>query len=124
MTATPGARTPGERPRTEESVEAVGVDASATGTTDLGSVVADEAEVQEVTVASADQDFDFNVTMEGADVFSAEQSLSTASETFTPDQNARVGGSETVEFTFDVSSASANGSATADVSIRVAHRHE
>jgi|APHM01.1.fsa_nt_gi hypothetical protein len=124
MSSTPGSRTPGEQPTTEQTVGEVNVDVGSTGTTDLGGVIADEATAREVRVESSDQDFDFNVEAEGADLFGSEQSPSSAEQSFSPDQNARTAGSYAVQYALDVSSASANGSATATVQVLVEYRHD
>lgn len=121
MSATPNARTPGEHPKTTETVTVENVDVSSTGVTEIGSVVTDQAEVKEVRINTTDQDFDFNVAAEGTDVFSSEQSPSSAEESFVPDQNARVGGTGAVELNFDVSNNSAAGSPQTDVAVVVTY---
>lgn len=123
MSSTPGSRTPGEAPRTEQSLEATGVALDAMGTTDIGSVVAEEAEVEEVYVVSTAQDFDFNIEFNGNDVFGSEQSPDNAEESFTPDQNTRAAGTGDATVTIDVSGAGTGG-ATATVIVLVEYRND
>lgn len=122
MSATPGPSTPGETATSDEQVHATAVAIDSTGTTDIGSLVTDQATIKEVYVDSTQQDFDFNVEANGNDIFGSEQSPSAAEESFQPDQNQRVGGTDDLELAFAVSSASATGSATADVTVVVEYQ--
>lgn len=66
--------------------------------------------VEEVTAEQTNNaDADFNVELDGSDVFSGEQSVSAAdtAETLTPDQNRHAAG-DTPDLAVDVSSAAAN----------------
>lgn len=123
MSAIPGSLTPGEGSKATDTITEMNVAIDSTGTTTLGGVVADEAEVKEVYVISTAQDFDFNVEFAGSDVFANEQSPGSGSEGFTPDQNASVGGTDAAQAVIDVSSASASGGATADVHVVTEYRH-
>lgn len=113
---------PGGQPANTEQVEARGVAIDSTGTTDIGTIVSDEAEIKEIRVESTAQDFDFNVEHNGNDTFGGEQSPTAAEETFVPDQNTRSGGVGDATFVLDVSSASASGGATADVQVVTEYR--
>lgn len=123
MSATPGNRTPGEAEAATDTITEQDVAIDATGTTTLGGVVGDEIVVKEVYVISTAQDFDFNVEVSGSDVFANEQSPSSGSEGFTPDQNARVAGTDAAQVALDVSGASASGGATADVHVVTEYHH-
>jgi len=115
--------TPGGRPPQTQTVEGRDIAIDAAGATDIGAVVAGEAEVKEVRVLSDQQDLDFNIELNGNDTFANEQSPAAAEESFVPDQNTRVGGVGDAELVFDVSSASATAGATATVLVVTEYRH-
>lgn len=123
MNSTPGSRTPGERPRSTQTVEALNVAIDATGQTELGTLIADESVVREVRVDSSAQDFDFNITHNGNNLFANEQSPTNAQEDFTPNQNRRDAGQDDAELAVDISAASGTTGATADIQVLVDTRH-
>ena len=103
----------------DESVEQTGIAVDSTGQTNIGTVGGDRTTVYEVTVTPDAADFDFNVTVDGETVFENAQSPDAAAEeSFDPDGDGefvvKAGDGDVV---FDVSSASATGGATADVSV-------
>jgi hypothetical protein len=79
------------------------------------------SEVKEVVVSSTAQDFDFNVTHNGEDVFSSDRSPSSADEAFLPDQNQISGAEDYANITITISDASEAAAGTADVAVRVQH---
>lgn len=107
--------TPGDASATTQTLSASGVAIDSAGTNTVGVAVGDEAELKEVRVNSDAQDFDFNVEMDGNDTFGSEQSPSSGSESFVPDQNRRVAGTGDATVNFAVSGASGSGGATATV---------
>lgn len=118
----PGRKQPGSSYDATETVGASAAAIDGVATIDLGVVAGKDVTVEEVRVEATAADFDFNIEANGNDVFSAEQSPSgTSEEVFRPDQNARAGGDEAVDFEFDVSSASGTGSATASVAVVVTY---
>lgn len=118
---TPGQEIPDESPEIEETVSAVGVATDATGTTTVGTPDGRDGRVRTVTVDATSTDFSFNVLADGVSLFSAAQTpSSTDPETFEVPVEAGeyAGQSPTVEF--QVTSASAQGGASADVDATVA----
>lgn len=113
----PGRRTPGDGEPSAPAETGVAVDA--TGTTTLGTVEGDRDQVQVVTVNGTAADFDFQVTVGDTAVFDTAQSPgSTNEETFQPD-TATFTAAEDEDVVFEVTSASATGGATADVTVDV-----
>lgn len=111
-------------PTPEESGEAYsrqtynlnGFDVSATGTSRIGRVMADEVEVVAVRVDGG-TGFDINVELAGGDVFSSEQTVSNdPSNRLTPDQNDALSDSDDYTLEVDVSSA---GTGTANIAVEV-----
>jgi hypothetical protein len=121
MSELPSHVIPGAEPVQQSTVSARDVDISSTGATDLDFLVADVSEVKEVVVSSTAQDFDFNVTHNGEDVFSSDRSPSSADEVFLPDQNQISGAEDYANITVAVSDAANLASQTADVAVRVQH---
>jgi hypothetical protein len=104
---------------------ATGVAADSTGVTHVSFVGAhlygSSATVEQVIAEqSGAADADFNVELDGNDVFSNEQSLDAADtpEELTPDQNKNAAGSP-LELAVDVSSASGTADSTLDVTVVV-----
>lgn len=95
------------------------VDVSSGGTTRIGAIIASEARVTEVRTDSSNQDYDFNVELDGSDVFSAEQSPSNAEESFSPDQNTTVGGAGSTEVQVDISD---TGTGSGDFAVQLEYR--
>jgi len=117
---TPGVSVPGESERLPNPVVETGVAVDATGTTTTDTGLDDDAEVEAVIVTSTAQDFDFNVSLGGNDLFATEQSPSAAVEKFSPEQNVEAGAG-LPSLDIDVSAASASGGATADVTVVLSH---
>jgi hypothetical protein len=118
----PSLDTPGRELSGEDAtvvVESTGVAVGSTGTTTLGDVGGDRTTLYAVVVNPTDADFNFQINTDGDTAFTSAQSPGgTNEETFVPDGTAAVvyGASDsTVEF--EVTSASSNGSATADVTV-------
>lgn len=122
MSSTPGPRTPGSAESDSDTVDAAGVAVDATGTTRLGGAVPDDrtGTVTKVVVDSSVADFDFNILVNGTQVFSAAQSLSAAgTEVFIPDAAAKRANGDVLDLEVDVTAASATTGATATVSVEV-----
>jgi hypothetical protein len=100
-----------------DSVSTVNIDISGTGQEVIGRLVAADSEVLFVNVASTDQDFEFNVTHNGSDVFASEKSPTVPAESFVPEQNTMSGAGDSVELIVDISSAS--GATTPEASFDV-----
>lgn len=131
----PGRTRPGTRTRAQPSpdlstpggtdqpsVSATGVAVDATGTTAVGTVEGDRVKVFAVTVDPTAADFDFNLNVDGEPVFAADQSPAAAeAETFeTEDEAAITYLAVGTDIVFEVTSASATGGATADVTVDTA----
>jgi len=121
MSELPSHVIPGAEPVQQSTVSARDVDISSTGATDLDFLVADVSEVKEVVVSSTDQDFDFNITHNGEDVFSSDRSPSSGDEVFLPDQNQISGAEDYANITFTIPGGGAASAGTADVAVRVQH---
>lgn len=122
MSTQPGRKTPAGEGAQTETVGASAAAIDSVATVDLGVVAGKDVTVKEVRVEATASDFDFNIEVDGSDIFGSEQSPSgTSEEVFTPDQNSRVGGDAAVDIEFDVSNNSATGSATASVAVVVSY---
>lgn len=117
---TPGPEQPDPSHITTETVEQTGVAIDSTGSTTIGSPSTIGGDVIVVEVNADQADFDFNIELDGTDIFNSEQSpTGTTLERFYPDpQLAEFDGTDpTLEI--DVSDASSTGAATADVTVDV-----
>jgi len=121
MSELPSHVIPGAEPIQQSTVSARDVDITSSGATALDFLVADVSEVKEVVVSSTDQEFDFNVTHNGEDVFSSDRSPSSADEVFLPDQNQISGAEDYANITFTIPGGGAEDNGTADVAVRVQH---
>lgn len=121
---TPDLSTPGGDGSRTVSTDDVEIDS--TGTTSVGSVDADRVEVYEVAVTPEESDFDFNVNVDGEPVFRSDQSPDAAEEErFFPDDEERftyLSGDTDIEF--EVTSASGEADATADVDVKAVTESE
>jgi hypothetical protein len=123
MSSTPGARMPSESSTKQVQVlEAEESGPDSTGTTEVGGLTARDATITEVRVDGDVSDYDFNVNFNGNAVFSSNQSpAGTDEESFVPDSaNKRVGGSDTAQVTFEITSAGSAG--TVQVLVEVEHQ--
>lgn len=113
---TSGSQTPGSA--SPQSAEAT-VAADATGVEQLGDLDGDRVVIRSVVVDSTDEDYDFQVTLDGSDVFAGAQSPTAAGvQTFTPNSaNAASIGTDGHALTFEVTAASASAGASADVTV-------
>lgn len=120
-TRTPGSSTPGPDNTAVETVELSGAAIDSTGVTSFQELAGGRARVVSVRIDPTAADVSFNVNLDGGAVFTAPQSPSAASpETFKPDDaEADSGAVSLVDLGFEVTSASATGGATADVSVDV-----
>jgi len=130
---TAGARTPGKSlPDNAFGATNVqsggGVAVDATGTTALGTTDEIEGVAELVTVIPTAADFEFNINVDGVAVFPTPQSPSAAAkETFeipSEADGAFFRGDVGVDIVFEVTSASATGGATADVSVSAESEEE
>lgn len=114
----PGSRLPEEGAIAVVEVSVAGAPTDATTSTAIGTPAGRGGEVKAVFVTASATDFDFNVTADGTDLFNSEQSPgSTNEERFDPvTENAEFQG-DAPDLVFDVSSASAQGGASADVRV-------
>ncbi|PSQ70915.1 MAG: hypothetical protein BRD38_04050 [Bacteroidetes bacterium QH_9_67_14] len=114
----PGSVEPDASPVGAEEVSATGVAVDATGTTAVGTPEGRGGEIEEVRVNASAADFDFNVNADGNGIFSAVQSPSgTDEEVFRPDAELAEFDGDAPDIVFEVTSASATGGATADVTV-------
>jgi hypothetical protein len=113
--------TPGGKSAQTETLT-VTVDASGNNSPLVGLVNGDEVEVKEVTLVDSDeQGYEFNVTLNGNDVFSGEQSPSAEGDSFTPDQNTRFGGTGGARVAIDISSTD-SGATDEEIAVEVEYR--
>lgn len=116
--ATPGVRTPGDQQ--QESVE-TNIDVTTTGTDEIGTISGSRIVADSVEVDGEAQGFDFQVELDGVELFDSDQSPdSTDPQTFDVDNAVVVTPSDKeVSSTVEVVDASTAEDATADVTLNV-----
>lgn len=118
---TPGQEIPDESPEIEETVSATGVATDATGTTTLGTPDGRDGRVRTVTLDATSTDFQFDLLADGVSLFAATQSpSSTDPETFDVPVEAGEFTGQAPTLAVEITSASAQGGASADVDATVA----
>jgi|APHM01.1.fsa_nt_gi hypothetical protein len=117
---TPGRDTPGTGLDAVDTLSATGVAVDATGTTAIGTTDEIEGQVIEATINGTAADFEFQILIDDTTIFDSPQSPpGTSPYTFSVDgaeDAAFFRGDSGVTVYIEVTSASATGGATADVS--------
>lgn len=104
-------------------VTVTGVDATATGTTDIGDIIAEALThprlAVDITPDSLDASVEYNIQVDGNDLFSSEQSSDSNNNAveLTPDQNKQVTGEYVHDYAVDVSTANATAG-TLDITVK------
>ena len=120
----PGARTPGEQ--VEETYDLTGIDLTAATTHDMGDVDADRVTAVEFETDVGVTTFDFQVRLNGVDLFdSAKSPSSTDPETFEVDNStAAVVSDEAVSAEFEITSVAGSDSNQDDFTLTVVTEEE
>jgi hypothetical protein len=120
----PGARTPGEQ--VEDTYDLTGIDLTVATTHDMGDVDGDRVTAVEFETDVGVTTFDFQVRLNGVDLFDSAQSPSTTGpETFAVDNSAAaVVGDETVSAEFEITSAAGSDSNQDDFTLTVVTEEE